>query len=143
MKSVIATMLLVGALAWVSQRPALAQAAPACQDDEDMTKSTLKDTGDLVGSVKKESLGDFERAYHQKTFVSKTSFVLTVVGGLIACLDKAAQDPTAAKDQVEAYKAKRDSYAKLKERIEQTRTAVKSAEQKDAKAQIEKLDLSI
>jgi len=143
MKSVIATTLLVGALACVSQTPAFAQAAPACQDDEDMTKSTLKDTGDLVGSVKKESLGDFEKAYHQKTFVSKTSFVLTVVGGLIGCLDKAAQDSTAAKEQVEAYKAKRDGYAKLKERIEQARTAVKSAEQKDAKGQIEKLDLSI
>ena len=107
-----------------------------------MTKSTVKDISDLVGAVKKESLGDFEKLYHQKTFASKSGLGLTLVGGLVDCLDKAAQDSTASKEQVEAEKAKRASYAKLKERIEQTRTAVKSADPKDAKAQIEKLNLS-
>ena len=140
MKSAIGTALLLAALACVGQRPLLAQ---ACQDDEDMTKTTLKDMIGLVGTVKKESLGDFEKSYHQKTFVSKAGFGVTVVGGLVDCLDKAAQDSTAAKEQVEAYKAKRDGYAKLKGRIEQSRSTVKSAEQKDAKTQIEKLDLSI
>ncbi len=143
MKSVVGAMLLMGALVCLGQRPALAQASPACQDDEEMTKSTVKDIGDLVGAVKKESLGDFEKFYHQKTFASKSGLGLSVVGGLVDCLDKAAQDSTATKEQVEAEKAKRASYAKLKERIEQTRTAVKSADPKDAKAQIEKLALSI
>ncbi len=143
MKSVIGAALLAGALVCLGQRPAFAQASPACQDDEEMTKSTVKDIGDLVAAVKKESLGDFEKSYHQKTFASKSGLGLTLVGGLVDCLDKAAQDSTATKEQVEAEKAKRASYAKLKERIEQTRTAVKSADPKDAKAQIEKLALSI
>jgi len=143
MKKVIGTLMLVGAVVFIGQRPARAQdaqAAPACQDDEEMTKSTLKDLADLVGEVKKESLGDFEKSYHQKTFVSKSSFGLTVVTGLVSCLDKAAQD---SKDQAAAYKTKSESYAKLKARIEQTRNGVKSADQKDAKSEIAKLDVSI
>jgi len=107
-----------------------------------MSKTTLKDVTDLVGTIKKESLGDFEKAYHQKSYVSKAGFSLTVIAGLVSCLDKAAQDSTASKEQADAYKAKRDSYAKLKEKIEQSRSAVKSAEQKDAKALIERADLS-
>lgn len=143
MKSVIGTALLVGTLVFLGQRPARAQdaqAAPACQDDEEMAKSTLKDLADLVAAVKKESLGDFEKSYHQKSFVSKSSFGLTVVTGLVSCLDKAAQD---SKDQAAAYKTKSETYAKLKTRIEQTRNGVKSADQKDAKSEIEKLDVSI
>jgi len=140
MKRIIGTVLLVCGLAGcLGQRTLFAQ---ACQDDEEMSKTTLKDVTDLVGTIKKESLGDFEKAYHQKSYVSKAGFSLTVLAGLVSCLDKAAQDSTASKEQADAYKAKRDSYAKLKEKIEQSRSAVKSAEQKDAKALIEKADLS-
>ena len=140
MRPIIGTVLLVGGLAGcLGQRTLFAQ---ACQDDEEMSKTTLKDVTDLVGTIKKESLGDFEKAYHQKSYVSKAGFSLTVLAGLVSCLDKAAQDSTASKEQADAYKAKRDSYAKLKEKIEQSRSAVKSAEQKDAKALIEKADLS-
>ena len=140
MRRIIGTVLLVGGLVGcLGQRTLFAQ---ACQDDEEMSKTTLKDVTDLVGTIKKESLGDFEKAYHQKSYVSKAGFSLTVIAGLVSCLDKAAQDSTASKEQADAYKAKRDSYAKLKEKIEQSRTAVKSAEQKDAKALIEKADLS-
>ena len=143
MKKVMGTLVLVGTLVFIGQRPARAQeaqAAPACQDDEEMTKSTLKDLGDLVTEVKKETLGDFEKSYHQKTFVSKSGFGLTVVTGLVSCLEKAAQD---SKDQGAAYKTKSESYTKLKDRIEQARSGVKSADQKDAKSQIEKLDIAI
>src|ERR1700758_3194443 len=117
MKSVIGTVLLLGVLVFIGQRPARAQeaqGATACQDDEEMTKTTLKDLADLVAGVKKESLGDFEKSYHQKTFVSKSGFGLTVVTGLVSCLDKAAQD---SKDQAAGYKTKSESYAKLKARI--------------------------
>ena len=140
MRRIIGTVLLVGGLAGcLGQRTLFAQ---ACQDDEEMSKTTLKDVTDLVGTIKKENLGDFEKAYHQKSYVSKAGFSLTVIAGLVSCLDKAAQDSTASKEQADAYKAKRDSYAKLKEKIEQSRSAVKSAEQKDAKALIERADLS-
>src|SRR5437867_7520753 len=139
MKSIVGTVLLLGGLVGCLGQPLFAQ---ACQDDGEMSKTTLKDITDVVGTVKKESLGDFERAYHQKSYVSKAGFSLTVISGLVSCLDKAAQDSAASKEQADAYKAKRDSYAKLKDKIEQSRSAVKSAEQKDAKALIEKADLS-
>jgi|SRR5579863_5590239 len=139
MKSVVGTVMLAGVLVCAGQQLLLAQ---ACQDDEDMAKSTIKDLADLIGAVKKESMGDFEKAYHQKTFLSKSSFGLTVVSGLVDCLGKAAQDATATKDQAAAYKTKEDSYAKLKGRMEQSRSAVKTADPKDAKALIEKLDVS-
>ena len=139
MKSIVGTVMLLGGLVGCLGQPLFAQ---ACQDDEEMSKTTLKDITDLVGTVKKESLGDFERAYHQKSYLSKAGFCLSVIGGLVGCLDKAAQDATATKEQVDAYKAKRESYAKLKDKIEQSRNAVKAAEQKDAKALIEKAALS-
>lgn len=139
MKSMLKTMLLVGVLAGVGQVALFAQ---ACQDDEEMTKTTLKDLTDLVGAVKKESQNEFEKAYHQKAFLSKSSFGVTVVNGLVDCLVKAAQDSAATKEQADAYKTKEESYSKLKGRMEQTRGAVKSADQKDAKGLIEKLDLS-
>jgi hypothetical protein len=140
MKRITGIVLLAGGLAGcLRQRPLFAQ---ACQDEEEMSKSTLKDVTDLVGTVKKESLEDFEKSYHQKSYLSKAAFSVSMITGLVACLDKAAQDSTATKEQADTYKAKREGYAKLKGKIEQSRNAVKSAEQKDAKALIEKADLS-
>src|SRR2546427_5928518 len=100
MRRIIGTVLLVAGLAGcLGQRTLLAQ---ACQDDEEMSKTTLKEITDLVGTVKKESLGDFEKAYHQKSYVSKAGFSLTVIAGLVSCLDKAAQDSAASKEQADA-----------------------------------------
>jgi len=96
----------------------------------------------MVETVKKESLLAFEKAYHQKSSLSRLALYGTNVDSLLSCLDKAAQDTTATKEQVEAYKAKRESYAKLKGKIQQDRNALKAAEApKDAKALIEKFDL--
>jgi len=102
-----------------------------------------KDLAELVETVKKESLPDFLKAYHQKTSLSKLTFYGTNVDGLLSCLDKAAQDTTATKEQVDAYKAERETYAKLKDKIQHDRNALKAAEApKDAKALIEKFDLA-
>jgi hypothetical protein len=118
-------MVLAGLALCFGPRPALAQ---ACQDEEEMLKSSLKDVSDLVDTVKKETVSDFQNHYHQKSYLSKTSFLVKMAGGVVDCYQKAAQDATATKEQVDAYKAKRDSYTKLKARFEQTETAVKSTD---------------
>jgi hypothetical protein len=65
------------------------------------------------------------------------------VDGLIKCLDKAAQDPAATKEQVDAYKSKQASTTRLKGKVEDHRNALKAAEDaKAGKALIEKIDLS-
>src|SRR6266704_1372966 len=108
-----------------------------------MVKTSLKELTDLVDAVKKENVTDFQNHYHQKSYLSKATFLVSVVGGLIDCLDKAAQDSTATatKEQVEGYKAKHQAYAKLKSKVEEEKNTVKSTEDaKNAKALIEKSD---
>jgi hypothetical protein len=140
MKTIIGFAMLVGLMICPSQRPLLAQ---ACQDEQEMVKISLKDLTDLVDVVKKENVTDFQNHYHQKSYLSKATFLVSVVGGLTDCLDKAAQDSTATKEQVESYKAKQQTFAKLKSKVEKEKNAVKSTQEaKGAKALIEKSDLS-
>jgi len=136
----IAVLVVASLGALLGQRVLFGQ---SCDDDEAMVKDYQKSLADLVATVKKESLGEFERAYHQKSCMTKLTLCLSMVNGLIDCLDKASQDATATKEQVGAYKAKRETYAKLKGKIELGKSALKSAETpKGAKASIEKFDLS-
>ncbi len=117
--------------------------AQACTDDVAMVEDYRKTLTELVQTVKKESLVDFERAYHQKNCQTKLTLCLGMVNGLVSCLEKAAQDTTATKEEVEAYKAKREAYAKLKDKVQKNRDALKAKEAaKEAKALIEKIDLS-
>jgi hypothetical protein len=133
--------LVVAGLATLTGRRALW--GQSCEDDESMVKDYQKSLTDLVDTVKKESLADFEKAYHQKVCVSKLTFCLTTIDGLIDCLDKASQDAATPKDKAEAAKAMREHYAKLKDKMQAARTALKSTEApKDAKALIEKFDFS-
>jgi hypothetical protein len=141
MKSIIwCLLLLTGLILCLSPRPALAQ---ACQDEEEMFKTSIKDVSDLVDTVRKENVSDFQNHYHQRSYVSKTTFLLGMAGSLIDCLNKAAQDSTATKEQVAAYKQKRDAYAKFKARLEQDEGTIKSTgDAKNAKSLIEKCNLS-
>jgi hypothetical protein len=133
-------LLLTGSILFLGPRPVWGQ---ACQDDEEMLKVSIKDVSDLVDTVKKENVSDFQNHYHQKSYVSKMTFLLRTTGGLIDCLNKAAQDTTATKEQVDAYKVKRDAYAKFKARLEQDEGTIKSTEDaKNAKGLIEKCNLS-
>jgi len=98
---------------------------------------------ELTETVKKETLQDFQRLNHQKSVVNKLSIHNSMLGGLVSCLDKATQDTTAPKEQVEAAKAQHDAAAKLQEKLQHARVAIKDAQvSKDAKALIEKLDLT-
>jgi hypothetical protein len=130
--------LALGILLW--PQPLSAQ---ACKDEESMVDFYKKDLAELVGTVRKESLADFEKAYHQRSSLTKLSLYGSTVDSLLNCLDKAGQDPTATKEEVDAYKTKRETYAKLKAKIQQNRDALKATEApKDAKALIEKFDFA-
>lgn len=108
-----------------------------------MSNESKKALAEFVETVKKESLGDFQKAYHRQSSLNKLNFSLTSVNGLLSCLDKALQDTTATKEDLDAYKAKREAYAKRKEGIERDRKALKDAtDVKEAKALVEKFDLS-
>jgi len=114
--------------------------AQACQDEESMVVEYKKGLVELIDATRKETLPDFEKAYHQKAGVTKLGLTASMVDGLVECLDKATQDP-AAKDQADALKAKRESYGKLKEKLEADRKSLKEArDPKAAKSVLAKLE---
>ncbi len=131
-------LLIAGLAGLLSPRTALAQ---ACKDDEAMVKEVEKNVADVVDTVKKESLQDFQRAYHQKSSLNKLTFCVNALTGLVGCLDKAAQDSAAPKEDVDAAKAKRDNYSKLRDKTDESRKTLKeTGDAKAAKALIEKID---
>ncbi len=141
MRSTINLVLLVGTcLGFFFATPPLA--AQACKDEEGMVTDYKKDMAALLTTVRKESLSDFEKAYHQKASAAKLTFYSSIVDSLVGCLDKAVQDPATPKEQLDGLKAKHDTYAKLKEAIQRDRDGLKAAQEpKDAKALIAKFDL--
>jgi len=75
--------------------------------------------------------------------VNKLGLHSIMLGELVSCLDKAAQNTALPKEEVAAAKAQHDASVKLQEKIKQQQDAIKDAKQpKDAKALIEKLDLA-
>jgi len=113
--------------------------AQGCKDEEAEVAEAEKTLTDLVDTVKKESLDDFQNKFHQKTSMSRLRLAVSMVDGLVSCLERASKDATAAKEQLDAYKAKLDTYSKLKEKLTQNQDALKAAEApKDAKALVEK-----
>jgi hypothetical protein len=103
-----------------------------CNDDEGMVKSYVRSITDLVSTVKKGSLGVFEKDYHEQSCLSRLTLSLGVIDSLIDCLNKAANNTTATKEQIAAIKSKLQAYVKLKSAIEQDRDTLKAA--KDTKA---------
>jgi len=113
--------------------------AQVCKDEEGMVTEYKKTVTDLVETVKKESLLDFQKAFHQRNVMSKMTFFGSVVDGMINCLQKRANDPAAPKADSDAAKGKIDVYNKLKDTIKQNREALKAVQsEKEAKALIEK-----
>jgi hypothetical protein len=133
----VAIAILVNALA---PRPLFAQ---ACKDEQAMVDEFKQGLVATVDTVKKESLDNFEKAFHQKTCLTKLTLAINVMDEVLNCLDKASQDASATKEQTAAYKAQKDSDAKLKDKLTQYKSQLKAIEApKDAKALIEKFDLS-
>jgi hypothetical protein len=117
--------------------------AQVCKDEEGMVADYKKTVMDLVETIKKESLLDFEKAFHQKNVMTKMTLFASMVDGMLSCLQKRANDPTTLKEDAEAAKAKIDTYNKLKDKIKQDRDALKAAQtEKEAKALIEKFAYS-
>jgi hypothetical protein len=100
-----------------------------------------KALAEAVTTVKQESLSDFEKAYHQKSVVNKLGFLGITVDSLLTCLEKDEQDQSASKEVVDAAKAKHETYAKLKDKIQHDHDTLKAlAAPKQAKEYIAKLD---
>jgi len=106
-----------------------------------MVAESKKALGEVLTTVRQESLPDFEKAYHQKNVVNKLSFYGIAVDSLLACDEKAEQNSAGTKETVDAAKAEHEAYAKLKEKIQHDRDTLKGlATPKDAKQYVEKLD---
>jgi len=117
--------------------------AQVCADEEGMVSYYKKNVTDLVEKVKKESLQDFGKAFHQKVMTTQLTLYSSTVDGLLSCLQKRANDPTTLKEDADAAKGKIDTYSKLKDKVKQDRDALKAAQtEKDAKALIEKFDFT-
>ena len=113
-------------------------AALACSDEEAMVRDYEKGLSDLVDTIKKEKLDEFQRTFHRRTFLSKLNLTEGILDMASACLDEAIKNPSTTKANGESYRAKRDAYAKLKEKLIQYRDSLKAAgEDKQAKALIE------
>jgi len=125
--------------AFVLSLGSLQLSAQVCSDDEGMVTYYKKNVIDLVATVKKESLQDFAKAFHQKTMTTNLTLFGGTVDRLLSCLQKRASDPTTLKEDADAAKSKIDVYNKLKDKIKQDRDALKAVQTgKDAKALIEK-----
>jgi predicted ribosome quality control (RQC) complex YloA/Tae2 family protein len=142
MKRRILTIILVGPLLF--GLPVLRSLhGQTCSDDEGMVKGYVQSLTELVGTVKKESLSDFEKDYHQQSCLTRLTLSLGIVNSLIDCLNKAAKDPAATPEQLAATKSKLENYTKLKTALEQDRDALKAAKDtKTAKSIIEKFVLT-
>lgn len=142
MKSTIAIILwggLVFSVCLLSACPLLAQ---ACQGDEAAADAYRKSVMELVGQVQKESLEEFQRDYHEQACLTRLTLCYTAADETVSCFEKAAKEPGATKGQIEADKAKRDTYAKLRDEVGQDRNALKATKTpEDAKALIAKFQL--
>ena len=129
--------------AFVLSLGSLQLSAQVCSDDEGMVAYYKKNATDLVEIVKKESLQDFVKAFHQKTMTSNLTLFGGTVDRLLNCLQKRASDPETLKPDADAAKSKIDVYNKLKDKIKEGRDALKAAQtEKDAKALIEKFSFT-
>jgi hypothetical protein len=117
--------------------------AQVCKDEVSMLDGSKQALVELTETVKKENLPQFEQSNHQKSAVNKLSVHTSMLGELVSCLDKAAQDSATPKADAEAAKAQSATSAKLLDKIQHEQTDIKNAKApKDAKALIEKLDLT-
>jgi hypothetical protein len=133
---------LLGAIVFLcvfSPAPARAQ---ACEEEDAMIRDYRQSLTELVETVRKESLEQFQRAYRQKSCLNRLTFFLLAFDPVVECLEKAAAAPGTPKAQAAALREKRESYVKLKAKIEEYRDSLKKAgDDKAAKAVIEKFEL--
>ncbi|MFZ0959729.1 MAG: hypothetical protein WAO35_02405 [Terriglobia bacterium] len=116
--------------------------AQACNDDLAMVEGSKQALVELKETVKKESLATFVSLNHQKSAVNKLAIHDNMMGELVSCLEKAAQDTTAPKEQAEAAKTQHDAAAKLLAKIKLERSTIKDASTpRTAKTFVENIEL--
>ena len=117
--------------------------AQACKDEVSMVDGSRQDLAGFTAEVKGESLSKFETLDHHKAAVSKLSTHDGMLGELISCLDKAAQDATLTKEDAAAAKTQHDTSVKLQAKIKQQYGLIKNAKTPSgAKALIGNLDFA-
>ena len=117
--------------------------AQACKDELLMVDGSKQALTEFTEKVKNESFANFETFNHQKSAVNKLGLHSSMLGELVTCLDKAAQDPTLSKEDAGAAKTQHDVSLKLQEKIKAQQGPIKDAkEAKEAKALVEKIDLA-
>lgn len=115
----------------------------ACKDEQDMVDNYQKDLVASITEVKNESQQDFEKKYHQKCILTNLTLFSGILGDATDCLTKAETDATATKDQVAAYKAKHDSLAKVKGKVDESAKGLKAeTDSRKAKEIIQKIEFS-
>ncbi|MGH9397365.1 MAG: hypothetical protein ACRD18_11020 [Terriglobia bacterium] len=143
---ILAALLGVGlgrSFAFPSLQSQAATAPKACQDLATVVSSVEKDLSGTVATVKKESLDDFVRQFHQQVVGSRLSTCLIMTNQLLDCLDKAAKDPATAKTDVDSIKTSQDAYTKLKNTLQQYAQTLKNVKDpKTAKSDVENFDFS-
>lgn len=113
-------------------------ATARCKDEATMVSDYEKGLSDLVGTVKKEKLEEFRRAYHRRACLSKLGICEGVFDTATSCYDEALKDSDLPKGDTEIYKARREACVKTKEKLIQFREALKAKEEsQEAKTLIE------
>jgi len=108
-----------------------------------MVDGSQQDLVGLAQEVKGETLPKFELLNHQKAALSKLSMHDGMLGELISCLDKAAQDSTLAKEDAAAAKTRHDAAVKLQAKIKHEESALKAAKSpNEAKLLVGSLDFA-
>jgi len=138
MKWRITMGLVLIALTWAGPR----LAAQSCDEDDAMAQGSVATLANLVDTVKKETLADFQAHYHQKSALSKLAFAIAGLDEAIECRGKAGQDSTATPDQAAANRSKQENDTKLRQRFDQYRKDLKATDDpKAAKRLIESFDV--
>src|SRR5438093_1604916 len=91
--------------------PTLAEdkkAPQACADEETMVGDYQKGLTDLVGTIQKEKLDDFARAFHRRSCLSKLNLCEGILDTATACFDDAIKASSAPKANLDECRAKRD-----------------------------------
>lgn len=140
----VAGVCLAAAAAFSAPQAQTAAPAKACGPDETVVGSVMKDVTTTIATVKKESLDDFERLFHQQVVGSRLSTTLLMTNMLLDCLDKAAKDPSTPKGDIASIQTRQKTYTQLKTAIQQDIDKVKSTKDpKAAKADIEAFSFTL
>ncbi|HEX5482683.1 MAG TPA: hypothetical protein VFZ08_08670 [Terriglobia bacterium] len=125
------------------QSAAPAATTESCKDPEAVVTAVQQDLAATVSAVKKESLDDFEREFHQQASMSKLSIYLRTVSDVLSCFEKASQDPQVSQSQRAEIQRKQSTYKKLQTTAQADLQELKTAkEPKVAKADVEKFDFT-